>query len=519
MADEREPPPLFEEEGEQLFKEEDKQEEEDIFKDASETKPTENEKQKELSDSDDLFGDGTTKEISLDDAQDDEPANLDAEPIDKKDDEDDEPVEDSLPSSPATATATTETVAAPGASKAKAEEKNDESDLFEEDQDKFEMEIVITDPQKVGDGMMGSYMAYKVNTKTSNPAFKKSEMSVMRRFSDFLGLYQKLSSKHATKGIIVPPAPEKSVVGMTKVKMAKTQEETTSMEFIEKRRASLARFLNRTANHPQLCTDSDFVEFLEKDDLPKATNTQALSGAGVMRVFNKVADAASKATSKMTESDQWFEEKQNQVDNLEQHLKKLHASVENMVLHRKDLGLATGQFAKSAAMLGNSEEHTALSRAISQLAETEEKIDALHMEQANTDFFIFSELLKDYVGLIGAVKLTFREREKCFHVWQNAQAMLAKKRETEAKLQSAGKPDKLAQVKSEIKEWEEKVEKGQEEFGKISKTIRKEVSRFEHNRVRDFREVVIKYLEALMDHQQQLIKEWENFLPEAKAIA
>ena len=36
---------------------------------------------------------------------------------------------------------------------------------------------------------------------------------MMRRFSDFLGLHQKLVTTHASKGRIVPPAPEKSVVG------------------------------------------------------------------------------------------------------------------------------------------------------------------------------------------------------------------------------------------------------------------------------------------------------------------
>lgn len=34
-----------------------------------------------------------------------------------------------------------------------------------------------------------------------------------RRFSDFLGLYSKLHEKHIKTGIIVPPAPEKSVLG------------------------------------------------------------------------------------------------------------------------------------------------------------------------------------------------------------------------------------------------------------------------------------------------------------------
>lgn len=57
-------------------------------------------------------------------------------------------------------------------------------------------------------------------------------------------------------------------------------------------------------------------------------------------------------------------------------------------------------------MLGNSEDHTALSRALSQLAEVEEKIDQLHQEQAFADFYVFSELLGDYIRLIAAVKVS-----------------------------------------------------------------------------------------------------------------
>ena len=45
------------------------------------------------------------------------------------------------------------------------------------------------------------------------PTFKNSETSVKRRFSDFLGLNDRLNSKFLHLGRIVPPAPEKSVVG------------------------------------------------------------------------------------------------------------------------------------------------------------------------------------------------------------------------------------------------------------------------------------------------------------------
>ncbi|XP_063050867.1 sorting nexin-2 isoform X2 [Engraulis encrasicolus] len=386
----------------------------------------------------------------------------------------------------------------------------------EENGDTFDINISVSDPEKVGDGM-NAYMAYKVTTKTSLRIFNHNEFSVKRRFSDFLGLHSKLASKYLHIGYIVPPAPEKSIVGMTKVKVGK--DDSSSTEFVEKRRSALERYLMRTVKHPTLRKDTDVQQFLENNELPRAVSTQALSGAGLLRMVNKAADAVNKMTIKMNESDVWFEEKQQQFENLDAQLRKLHASVESLVCHRKELSLNTASFAKSAAMLGNSEDHTALSRALSQLAEVEEKIDQLHQDQAYADFYLFSELVGDYVRLLTAVKGVFDQRMKTWSKWQDAQVMLQRKREAEAKLQYANKPDKLQQAKDEIKEWEGKVEQGERDFEQISKTIRKEVERFEKERVKDFKVVIVKYLESLVHTQQQLIKYWEAFLPEAKAIA
>ena len=72
------------------------------------------------------------------------------------------------------------------------------------------------------------------------PTFKSAETSVKRRFSDFLGLHDRLNNKFLHLGRIVPPAPEKSVVGMTMVKLGKG-EESTPVDFINKRRAALER--------------------------------------------------------------------------------------------------------------------------------------------------------------------------------------------------------------------------------------------------------------------------------------
>ncbi|KAK0178264.1 hypothetical protein PV328_002231 [Microctonus aethiopoides] len=383
------------------------------------------------------------------------------------------------------------------------------------------LKITVTSPSKIGEGM-GAYVVYRVETKTNMPIFKKRNFSVIRRFSDFLGLHDKLIEKYLRNGRIIPPAPEKSVIGMTKIKMSgdKNQEQnSSSTDFIERRRAALERYLNRTASHPVLSVDPDFREFLEADmELPKATSTSALSGAGVMRLFNKVGETVNKITYKMDESDSWFEEKTSQIDSLDTQLRALHSAVETLTNQRQELASFTGASAKSIAVLGHGEVGVSLGRALAQLAETLEKVEVVRRAQSNSDLYQFGEMLRDYVALIGAIKDVFHERVKVFQNWQHAQMMLNKKREQKARLEQAGRSDKTTQAATEVIEWESKVERGQEEFDNISKMIKKEVERFEILRVEDFKKQLTEYLETMLQHQNHLIKHWESFLPEARAV-
>lgn len=381
------------------------------------------------------------------------------------------------------------------------------------------IEIQVSDPQKIGDGM-SSYMAYKITTKTNISYFKKSHWGVTRRFSDFLGLHSKLVAKHLHSGRIIPPAPSKDAIGSSKLKFgAKETQDTGGNEFIERRRASLERYMNRTAEHPTLRADPDFREFVELDaELPKATQTSALSSAGVLRLFNRVGETVNKMTFKMDESDQWFEDKTQSMESLEVQLRKLHAAMEALVGHRRELAGSTQSFSKSCAVLSSVEEHSALSRALHQLAESTERTHTIHHAQGDADFFLLSETTKDYISLLGAVKEVFHERIKTFQTWQHGQQVLAKKREGKAKAEMAGRMDKVQLAQEEVLEWEGKVERSQEEFERVSRAIKKEMEQFDIIRVKDFKDMLVKYLEALMTSQQQIIKVWETFLPEAKSI-
>lgn len=104
------------------------------------------------------------------------------------------------------------------------------------------------------------------------------------------------------------------------------------------------------------------------------------------------------------------------------------------------------------------------------------QIEIVRTEQANTDFSIFCELLKDYIGLIGAVKVlifffyfncfnanfnyffiyciqnVFHERVKVYQNMQHAQMILTKKREQKTKYELTGRLDKIGAVTNEVTE-------------------------------------------------------------------
>ena len=113
---------------------------------------------------------------------------------------------------------------------------------------------------------------------------------------------------------------------------------------------------------------------------------------------------------------------------------------------------ATKDFSKHAAILANSEEQLGLSRALSQLGEIYEKVDQIHLEQANSDYFTFAELVKDYVCLLDNIKELFHQRVKLFAHWQRAEETLKSKKESKVKLESANKLDKIPTVAAEIRD-------------------------------------------------------------------
>ena len=70
-----------------------------------------------------------------------------------------------------------------------------------------------------------------------------------------------------------------------------------------------------------------------------------------------------------------------------------------------ELAQGAGQLSRAVATLSTAEEHTSLARALSQLSEVQEKVESVHQAQSDADFYVLSELIHDYVGMLHAVKV------------------------------------------------------------------------------------------------------------------
>ncbi|GME84364.1 unnamed protein product [Ambrosiozyma monospora] len=129
--------------------------------------------------------------------------------------------------------------------------KDQKSDLIIETPKEQQFDIAVGDPIKIGD-LASAHIVYTITTKTKSDLLKAHEVSVTRRYRDFLWLYEQLLNNHP--GYIIPPPPEKQVYGRFDDK------------FIENRRIALEKMLIKISKVPVLQKDYDFIIFLQSDN-------------------------------------------------------------------------------------------------------------------------------------------------------------------------------------------------------------------------------------------------------------
>nr|CDP25356.1 Putative vacuolar protein sorting-associated protein vps5 [Podospora anserina S mat+] len=366
--------------------------------------------------------------------------------------------------------------------------------------------ITVGDPHKVGD-LTSSHIVYSVRTKTTSKAYKNPEFEVKRRYRDFLWLYTTLHGNNP--GVVVPPPPEKQAVGRFE------------SNFVEARRAALEKMLNKIAGHPQLGLDGDLKLFLESEsfniDVKHKERKEVNLGGESKGVLGSLGFGG--GGSKFVEQDDWFHERRVYLDALENQLKALLKAMDGMVLQRKAMAEAAGDFSASLHALSTVELSPTLSGPLDALSELQLTIRDVYDRQAQQDVLTFGIIIEEYIRLIGSVKQSFLQRQKAFHSWHSAEGEMQKRKAAQDKLLRQGKSqqDRLNQVSAEVADAERKVHQTRLLFDDMGRLMRAELDRFEREKVEDFKSAVETYLESAVEAQKELIEKWETFLMQLDA--
>ncbi|KAG2128542.1 Vps5 C terminal like-domain-containing protein [Suillus clintonianus] len=357
--------------------------------------------------------------------------------------------------------------------------------------------ISVDDPQRVGDPIR-AFTMYTVHTRTNSPLFQKSIFSVLRRYSDFLWLYETLSTNNP--GVVVPPVPEKSPFGRF--------DET----FVQQRRLALEKCIQKIVNHPVLAKDPDLKLFLESDtfslDIKHRKAEISHERGGLMASIGQTL-----AGPRFHETDEWFDKQRAYLDGLESQLRGLVKSIEVVAKQRSELAAATGEFATAITDLSLSDIGKQLEQSLAAMADVQHKAEEVQTIQSQQDIMTLLATADEYSRLINSVRLAFNSRMRTYTAWQNADSDVRRVKQNHERLRAQGRlpTDRMSHTVSQVSEAERRALDAKHEFDQCSKLIKSEMARFEQERVDDFKITLQSFLDGMISRQKELIATWENY--------
>jgi sorting nexin-1/2 len=379
---------------------------------------------------------------------------------------------------------------------------------------------------------MNKYTSYRVDVRSPGGDMTTTQTfsAVLRRYSDFLWLYEKLQSERA--GAIVPPLPEKQPVGRF------------SPGFVEARRRELERFIRRAATHPELQDCSCLDTFLRADDVTfqAAKHSKAnvvlqqssmmsnhammaappqMSGRPKKEGFKRwFAETKTSMSGDLVKSpdDELFEEIQRYVHGLDTQMKNVSTQASGLVRKGKEMANGLFEFGLAFNLLGQSEAD-ALGDALCKLGETADRLSVLSAEHADKEACDFEDPLVDMIKMIHSVKLALHKRyEKrltystCLQEVESKQSQLAKLRA------QIGMEAKAYATEMSLRRAQETAEVEREGFATVSQRVLREVDRFKRETTEDMRRTVLEYIQLQVEYNKKMEQIWASLIPQLEHV-
>lgn len=395
----------------------------------------------------------------------------------------------------------------------------------QQDANLTKFDINVGDPTKVGD-IASAHIVYTIRTVTAEGVLSSTEVVVTRRYKDFRWLYHQLQANNP--GYIIPPPPLKQAVGRF------------NEQFVENRRFSLERMLQKISQSAVLQKDSDFLMFLqstsfagESKEREKITGSGASNGAvddydlsssssgsggSAGGLMSAIGGAFSSFASKVVDTDDFFNDQKVHVEDLDLQLKAFYRNFELICQQRNELSSVTEEFANAVNALAEIETSKSTSVLLSQFSQTQMRIKELLERQSMQDLITLGSVLDEYIRLLGSIRSVFLQRHKALALSSNSDYELNKKQQSMDKFikNHRNQVDKIETLKKEVATYETKSLNLKVKFDDISQTIKKELARFQFDKIDDFRNAIETFLESLIESQKEAIELWETFYDRQK---
>ncbi|XP_011077843.1 sorting nexin 1 [Sesamum indicum] len=374
--------------------------------------------------------------------------------------------------------------------------------------------VSVSDPAKMGNGVQ-AYISYKVITKSNLPEYDGPEKIVIRRYSDFVWLRDRLFEKY--KGVFIPPLPEKSTVEKFRF----------SAEFIEMRRQALDVFVNRIASHHELRQSDDLRTFLQVDEqtMERARSMEIgifkKKPADLMQIFkdvqSKVSDVVLGKEKPVDESNPEYEKLKNYIFQLEDHLAEAQKHAYRLVKRHRELGLSLSEFGKAVKLLGDCEGN-ALGKAFSELGAKSEILSIKLQREAQHLLMNFEEPLKDYVRAVQSIKATIAERANAFrHHCELAETI--KFKEIDMNKLRLMRSEKLAEAEREYEELKADGAEATRKFERIVKLMNEEIIRFQEQKTLDLGVAFHEFAKGQAELAKGISEAWQSLLPKLESCS
>ncbi|XP_041025082.1 sorting nexin 1-like isoform X2 [Juglans microcarpa x Juglans regia] len=376
------------------------------------------------------------------------------------------------------------------------------------------LSVSVTDPVKLGNGVQ-AYISYRVITKTNLPEYQGPEKIVIRRYSDFVWLRDRLFEKY--KGIFIPPLPEKSAVEKFRF----------SAEFIEMRRQALDIFVNRIASHHELQQSEDLRTFLQADEetmerlRSQETGIFKKKPTDFMQIFkdvqSKVSDVVLGKEKPVEESNPEYEKLKHYIFELENHLAEAQKHAYRLVKRHRELGQSLSDFGKAVKLLGACEGNS-LGKAFSELGTKSETLSVKLQKEAHQLLMNFEEPLKDYVRAVQSIKATIAERANAFRR-QCELAETTKLKEINLNKLTLMRSDKVGEAEIEYQELKVESEEATRMFEIIVRLMNEEIVRFQEQKTLDMGIAFHEFAKGQARLANGIANAWRSLIPKLEVCS